>query len=320
MTIPEFVQPSISKFDGHYDFLAMTMENFLRSKELWSLVEVGIPTPVIGLGSSGKAQKVVVEAAKFNDLRVKNFLFQSIDREIFETILDKSTSQEIWNSIKQKYRVSIRVKRAQLQALRKEFELLTMKEGEKVDNFLGRTMTIVSKMKSNGEAVEQSVVVSKILRSLIPKFNYVVCAIEESNNINILTIDELHRSLLVHEQRMIEVQEEEHMLKATHEHTSSRSTQEEKPGRGRGRGGFIGSRGRGRERQLFNKATIECFKCHRLGHFQYKYPYWDLESISTLQIFGGPIHPASHNNKRYSLSFIDDFTRKTWVYFLHEKS
>ncbi|XP_052729122.1 uncharacterized protein LOC108321170 isoform X1 [Vigna angularis] len=288
MTIPEFVQPSISKFDGHYDFLAMTMENFLRSKELWSLVEVGIPTPVIGLGSSGKAQKVVVEAAKFNDLRVKNFLFQSIDREIFETILDKSTSQEIWNSIKQKYRVSIRVKRAQLQALRKEFELLTMKEGEKVDNFLGRTMTIVSKMKSNGEAVEQSVV--------------------------------LHRSLLVHEQRMIEVQEEEHMLKATHEHTSSRSTQEEKPGRGRGRGGFIGSRGRGRERQLFNKATIECFKCHRLGHFQYKYPYWDLESISTLQIFGGPIHPASHNNKRYSLSFIDDFTRKTWVYFLHEKS
>ncbi|XP_017408329.1 uncharacterized protein LOC108321170 isoform X2 [Vigna angularis] len=160
MTIPEFVQPSISKFDGHYDFLAMTMENFLRSKELWSLVEVGIPTPVIGLGSSGKAQKVVVEAAKFNDLRVKNFLFQSIDREIFETILDKSTSQEIWNSIKQKYRVSIRVKRAQLQALRKEFELLTMKEGEKVDNFLGRTMTIVSKMKSNGEAVEQSVVES----------------------------------------------------------------------------------------------------------------------------------------------------------------
>ncbi|XP_047148976.1 uncharacterized protein LOC124821163 [Vigna umbellata] len=225
MITPKFVQPAISKFDGHYDFWTMTMENFLRSKELWSLVEVGIPTLVIGSGSSGEAHKGIVE-----------------------------------------YQGSTRVKHAQLQALRKEFELLTMKEGEKVDYFLCRTMTIVSKMKSNGEVVEQSAVVSKILRSLTPKFNYIVCAIEESNDINILTIDELHVSLLVHEQRMIGVQEEEHVLKATHEHTSSRSTQEEKLG------GFIGSRGRGKGRQSFNKATIECFKCHRLGKFQYECP------------------------------------------------
>ncbi|XP_014502993.1 uncharacterized protein LOC106763306 [Vigna radiata var. radiata] len=158
MTTLEFVQPAIPKFDGHYDFWAMTMENFLRSKELWSLVEVGIPTLVIGSGSSGEAHKGIVEAAKLNDLKVKNFLFQSIDRKILETILDKSTSRAIWNSMKQKYQGSTRVKRAQLQALRKEFKLLTMKEGEKVDTFLGRTMSIVSKMKSNEEAVEQSVV------------------------------------------------------------------------------------------------------------------------------------------------------------------
>jgi hypothetical protein len=34
----------------------------------------------------------------------------------------------------------------------------------------------------------------------------------------------------------------------------------------------------------------------------------------------GPINPASNSNKRYFLSFIDDFSRKTWIYFLHEKS
>ena len=33
-----------------------------------------------------------------------------------------------------------------------------------------------------------------------------------------------------------------------------------------------------------------------------------------------PIKPESNSNKRYILSFIDDFTRKTWIYFLHEKS
>lgn len=34
----------------------------------------------------------------------------------------------------------------------------------------------------------------------------------------------------------------------------------------------------------------------------------------------GPIAPASNSNKRYFLSFIDDYSRRTWVYFLCEKS
>jgi hypothetical protein len=34
----------------------------------------------------------------------------------------------------------------------------------------------------------------------------------------------------------------------------------------------------------------------------------------------GPINPASNINKRYFFSFINDFSRKTWIYFLHEKS
>jgi len=35
------------------------------------------------------------------------------------------------------------------------------------------------------------VVIEKILRSMTPKFDYVVCSIEESNDIDILSIDEL---------------------------------------------------------------------------------------------------------------------------------
>ncbi|KAF8409409.1 hypothetical protein HHK36_005485 [Tetracentron sinense] len=36
-----YVQPAIPRFDGHYDHWSMLMENFLRSKEYWSLVETG---------------------------------------------------------------------------------------------------------------------------------------------------------------------------------------------------------------------------------------------------------------------------------------
>jgi len=43
-----FVQPAIPRFDGHYDHWAMLMENFLRFKEYWSLIEIGIPTNTTG--------------------------------------------------------------------------------------------------------------------------------------------------------------------------------------------------------------------------------------------------------------------------------
>ena len=260
-TSEKFVQPAIPRFDGHYDFWSMTMENFLRSKELWQLVEDGIPT----LGTTPtEAQRRTASEAQLKDLKVKNFLFQAIDREILETILDKSTSQAIWKSMQQKYQGSTRVKRAQLQALRREFELLAMKDGEKVDSYLGRTLSIVNKMKSNGEVMDSSTVVSKILRSLTANFNYVVCSIEESNDLNHLSLDELHGSLLVHEQRMQNSQTEEQVLKVTYDDSTGTNRGRGRDYRGRGRGG--------RGRQSFNKALIECFQCHKLGHFKSECP------------------------------------------------
>ena len=40
-------------------------------------------------------------------------------------------------------------------------------------------------------------------------------------------------------------------------------------------GGRGGGRARGRGRQTFNKAIVECYKCHQLGHFQYECPKWE---------------------------------------------
>ncbi|MCI83342.1 retrovirus-related Pol polyprotein from transposon TNT 1-94, partial [Trifolium medium] len=52
---------------------------------------------------------------------------------------------------------------------------------------------------------------------MAPRFNYVVCSIEESNDVTQLTVDELQSSLLVHEQRMKaqKDKEEEQALKIT---------------------------------------------------------------------------------------------------------
>jgi hypothetical protein len=44
-----FVQHAIPKFDGYYDHWSMLMENFLRSKEYWSLVENGVSIAAEGV-------------------------------------------------------------------------------------------------------------------------------------------------------------------------------------------------------------------------------------------------------------------------------
>ncbi|XXG77594.1 hypothetical protein AAC387_Pa08g1717 [Persea americana] len=263
-----FVQPAIPKFDGHYDHWSMLMENFLRSKEYWSLVESGIPAAAEGVDLT-EAQRKVIEEQKLKDLKVKNYLFQAIDRSILETILNKDTTKNIWDSLKQKYQGTTRVKRAQLQALRKEFEVLQMKAGESVDEYFARTHTIANKMRIHGEKMGNVVIIEKILRSMTHKFYYVVCSIEESNDLDILSIDELHSSLLVHEQRMNGHGVEEQALKVTYEDRFG--------GRSRGRGDFRG-RGRGRGRQIFDKSTVECDNCHKLGHFRSECPSWGKEA------------------------------------------
>ena len=76
-----------------------------------------------------------------------------------------------------------------------------MRSGEKVTEYFSRVMIVANKMRIYGEDMQDVKVVEKILRSLTEKFNYVVCSIEESKDIDALTVDELQSSLIVHEQK-----------------------------------------------------------------------------------------------------------------------
>jgi transposase InsO family protein len=187
-----------------------------------------------------------------------------------------------------------------------------MKEGEKVNDYFARTLSIANKMKAHGERMEQLVIVEKILRSMTSKFDYVVCSIEESNNLTTMTIDELQSSLLVHEQRMLGHNSgsgEEQVLKVTLEdRVTGRSNDNTFVARGRYRGGFRG-RGRGRGRLGFNKALVECYKCHQLGHFQSECPSWEkaanyaeLDEEDELLLMS---YVELNNSKREDVWFLD---------------
>uniref|UniRef100_A0A1S3X156 Retrovirus-related Pol polyprotein from transposon TNT 1-94 n=1 Tax=Nicotiana tabacum TaxID=4097 RepID=A0A1S3X156_TOBAC len=213
----------------------MTLAKCYPNEFTEGLVEDGIPAAAEGMTD---AQKKNIDDQRLKDLKANNFLFQALDRSVLETILKKETAKDIWDHMKQQYQGNTRVKRAQLQGLRKEFEILHMKAGETVNEFFARTLTVANKLIANGKDKGDAGVVEKILRSMTIKFNYVVCSIEESKDTSTITIDELQRSMLVHEQRMSSPVADEQALKIAHGEQSG--------GRGRGHG-----RGRGR----FDKAT-----------------------------------------------------------------
>ncbi|KAJ0880785.1 putative RNA-directed DNA polymerase [Helianthus annuus] len=199
-------------------------------------------------------------------MQVKHYLYQAIDRVRFEQILDRKTSKAIWNSMKQRFAGNERVKRSMLQKLRRDFEVLEMKTNETIPEYFGRVLTVSNQMRSNGESMPDVKIVEKILRTLTEKYTYVVVSIEESKNVEEMSIEELQSTLVVHEQKFKKVErEDEQALKVDVGDSSSGR------GRGRGRSNYRG-RGRGRGQQSFNKETVECYNCHKLGHYSYECP------------------------------------------------
>ncbi|XP_052207918.1 uncharacterized protein LOC127811787 [Diospyros lotus] len=150
-----------------------------------------------------------------------------------------------------------------------------MKDGEFVTSYCAKTMDISNKMRFHGEKMKDVTIVEKILRSLTPKFDYVICSIKESKDIDALSLDEMQRFLLVHEQKMnISLVMEKQALKAsTNTHSSRFRGRSKGRGDGSSRDGnrnfkanddqFQG-KGKGRD---FDKSKVECFRCHKFGHY-----------------------------------------------------
>lgn len=160
-----FQLPSVPKFDGDYEHWSLLMKTLLRSKEYWCVIETGYSEPREGAEIS-TAQQATLESMRLKDLKAQNYLFQSIDKQILKTMTHKDTTKQIWDSMKNKYQGNVRVKKAHLQRLRREFETLEMKDDEGVTEYFGRVMTVSNEMRNLGEEMTDVKVVEKILRSL----------------------------------------------------------------------------------------------------------------------------------------------------------
>ena len=83
-----------------------------------------------------------------------------------------------------------------------------MLESENISEYFTRILTIYNQIKRYEEKMEETHVVEKIICSLQKKFHYMVVAIEESQNIDVLSIQSLMGKLQACEKIVNEIQED----------------------------------------------------------------------------------------------------------------
>lgn len=80
--------------------------------------------------------------------------------------------------------------------------------------YLGRVQILTNQMIVCGESLKEQIIVEKVLRSLHSRFDHIVVAIEESKDLEILSLEQLQYSLEAHEARINERNAEKDVVEA----------------------------------------------------------------------------------------------------------
>ncbi|GJS67752.1 retrovirus-related pol polyprotein from transposon TNT 1-94 [Tanacetum coccineum] len=195
--------PAIPVFSGtHYHIWAVKMKTYLKSQGLWKVVKTDESTLALGENPT-VAQLRTYDTVSLKKDNVLICLHSSIADQIFTSIMDLETSKAI------------------------------MKDEELVKDYSARMMDVVNQMRLHGEVMKDQKVVEKMMISVPPKFEAKISAIEESCDLDTLTVSGLTSKLQAQEQRISIRSEEkvevlfEYLLKVTRLEIQNKTLSEE---------------------------------------------------------------------------------------------
>ncbi|KAK0570926.1 hypothetical protein LWI29_008583 [Acer saccharum] len=129
----------------------------------------------------------------FWKLRMKAYI-RSIDERAWMTVSKpRKTAKEAWLQVTNKGTKV--VKKSRLQLLTSQFEVLQMGEEDKFVDFQDKLLDIANQCQALGTPISGERLNWKILRSLPKRFKAKVTAIEESKDVDVMSLDEFLGSL-----------------------------------------------------------------------------------------------------------------------------
>jgi hypothetical protein len=127
----------------------------------------------------------------YEDRRVLDALIVAVPSEMQFSLSKKQTVKEAWDAIAAARIGSDRACKTTLQALRKEWENLTFKPGEDVDDFALRLNTLQQKMMQFGDdTYREERAVEKLFRCIPDKYKQITRSIESLLDLSTMSIEE----------------------------------------------------------------------------------------------------------------------------------
>ena len=168
----------------NYTVWAIRMENVLKVHKVWNLVETA------------------TEDDEKNDIAI-GLLFQAIPEALVLQVGELDTAEKVWEAIQAWHVGAERVKEARLQTLMADFDRLTMKDTEKIDDFVGKLSEISSMCSALGEEIEESKLVKKFLKCLPhKKYVHIVASLEQVLDLKNTKFEDIVGRLKAYEERI----------------------------------------------------------------------------------------------------------------------
>ena len=154
------------------------MRAFLQSlnEKVWQVVEIGWTKPT---EASADWDDAKIKAENFNS-KALNALFNAVTNEEFKKISSIETAKEAWIILQTTYEGTKAVKDSKFQKLITSFEEIKMEKDESFNEFYAK-------------------IVKNMLRSLPERFHAKITAIEESKDIDKISLTELVGNLQTYE-------------------------------------------------------------------------------------------------------------------------
>ncbi|XP_050878142.1 uncharacterized protein LOC127081957 [Lathyrus oleraceus] len=232
------------------------MKELLEAQDMWDIVEKGFKEQDEALLS--QSVKETLKESRKRDKKALFLIYQSVDEDTFEKISNAKTSTRAWDKLQTCNKGVEQVKNIRLQTLRGDFKHLFMQESESISDYFSRVLTLVNQLKRNGEDVDEVKVMEKMLRTLTPRFDFIVTNIEENRDLKTMAIEQLMGSLQAYEEKQKrKIKQKETMEQLLQFNVKGTNYANYKSQRGRGRGQDRGhGRGHGGEGKGGTKTTL----------------------------------------------------------------
>ncbi|KAK2356863.1 gag-protease polyprotein [Trifolium repens] len=207
--------------DGsNYDYWKSRMTAFIKSMDqrAWRAIVTGWNHPMVTSEDGSTSLKGVAywsaeeETTASANSKALNAIFNGVDQNMFKLINTCTEAKQAWEILQTAHEGTSKVRMTKLQLLTTKFENLRMDEDETISEFNTRLRDIVNSSFALGEKISEEKIARKILRSLPKRFNIKVSAIEESQDLSTMKVDELIGSLQTFEMAINEKLEKEERL------------------------------------------------------------------------------------------------------------